>query len=548
MNSRLKRALGLGTTALLLAGTSVAMGVGSASAASPATGTQGLPYLGKLKMAATGQTNLKLQFDTFNACPAGANRIRARIDNVPPAGDVNPAHQWTGVVILSSTQNGLSTTGPMSVASTDTLQNTAAANSLVLIPGDYAVTMMCGSGTGGATLIGEFDGVLTVSADAQTYTSPAINAPASTTTTIGVSPSSPQVGATAVTITATVNPSSATGTVDFFDGATKLNGASVPVSGGTAAFTTAPLAVGGHSLTARFTSDDVDATTGSVSAATSYQINAPATATTTALGVNPASGATTVDDVTLTATVTPSSAVGHVDFYDNNPATPALLGTVTLNGGTASFTPSPKLAVGTYKFQAFFVPTNPANFQPSQSAELAPYAVTTFNGVSASETLQAIVDAGTLTITAGGPTVDLGHLALNSTNDLLVSAPTDLNPVTVTDTRAGNIHWTASGQVSDFTSASNAKINGANLGWSPRVLDQQAAQTVTAGPVVAPGAGLAVGASAPAGIGLSSARELAHTIDGRSTGTAHLNATVVLQAPTSTVAGTYPATLTLTAI
>jgi hypothetical protein len=174
--------------------------------------------------------------------------------------------------------------------------------------------------------------------------------------------------------------------------------------------------------------------------------------------------------------------------------------------------------------------------------------------VSASETLQAIVDAGTLTITAGGPTVDLGHLALNSTNDLLVSTPTDINTVTVTDTRAGNIHWTASGQVSDFTLGTlpaadqTKKINGANLGWTPRIIDQQATQTVTAGPPVAPGAGLAVGASAPAGIGLGSVRELAHTIDGRSTGTAHLTASVVLQAPTSTSAGLYQATLTLTAI
>ena len=550
MNARLLRALGLGASALLVAGTSMALGASGAAAASPATGTLGFPYLGKLKVAATGQTNLKLQFDTFNSCPAGSNRIRAQIDNTPPGGDTNPTHQWTGVVILSSTANGLSTTGPMSVASSDTLQNTAAANTLVLIPGDYRLTMVCGTGTGGSTNVGEFDGVLTVSADQQTYTSPTVAAPASTTTSIATSPSSPQTGATAVQVTATVSPSSSTGTIDFFDGVTKLNASSVPVSGGTAVFTTSPLAVGSHPLTARYTSDDVDATTGSVSPASTYVINAPATATQTALGVNPASGATTLDDVALTATVTPSNAVGSVQFYDNNSGSPVLLGTVAVGGGTAVFTPNPKLAIGTYKFQATFVPTNPANFQGSSSPELAPYGISAYNGVSASETLQATVDAGALTITAGGPVVDLGHLALNATNDLLVSTPTDINPVTVTDTRAGNIHWTASGQVSDFvkTADPTKSINGANLGWTPKLISKNASQDITLGPVVAPGSGLAPGAGAPAGVGLKSSRELAHTLDGTSTGTAQLTATVVLQAPTSTVAGVYTATLTLTAI
>ncbi len=93
----------------------------------------------------------------------------------------------------------------------------------------------------------------------------------------------------------------------------------------------------------------------------------------------------------------------------------------------------------------------------------------------------------------------------------------------------------------DFTSGTCDRINSENLGWVPRVVTAPLA--VIAGPVVAPGAGVAVGAST--GAGLKTARPLAISV---SMGTAQLSASLVLQAPTSTPAGTYNTTLTLTAI
>jgi hypothetical protein len=56
-----------------------------------------------------------------------------------------------------------------------------------------------------------------------------------------------------VTFTATVTGNSPTGTVNFFDGTTQIGSSNV--SGGTASFTTVSLAVGSHSITAKYSGD-----------------------------------------------------------------------------------------------------------------------------------------------------------------------------------------------------------------------------------------------------------------------------------------------------
>ena len=77
----------------------------------------------------------------------------------------------------------------------------------------------------------------------------------STTTALTVTPASPQIAGTTVTLKATVTPSGAAGSVQFKDGATNI-GAAVAVAGGIAQTTTAALAAGAHSLTAVFTPTD----------------------------------------------------------------------------------------------------------------------------------------------------------------------------------------------------------------------------------------------------------------------------------------------------
>jgi hypothetical protein len=127
------------------------------------------------------------------------------------------------------------------------------------------------------------------------------------------------------------------------------------------------------------------------------------------------------------------------------------------------------------------------------------------------------------------PTLTADGTGLTSTGSI--------NPVTVTDTRQSSPGWVASGQLTAFTNTlTSDTIPAADLGWAPNLIDESAGQTVVAGPVVAPG------------VGLASAQQLGSAAAGHSNGTAHLGAGLSLLAPTSTALGTYNATLTLTAI
>jgi hypothetical protein len=79
----------------------------------------------------------------------------------------------------------------------------------------------------------------------------------STTTVLGVTPSSPADASTVETLTATVSPSAAAGSVQFTDYGKNIGG-TVHVSAGTAS-TTTTLVPGPHSLTAVFTPTDPNA-------------------------------------------------------------------------------------------------------------------------------------------------------------------------------------------------------------------------------------------------------------------------------------------------
>jgi len=197
------------------------------------------------------------------------------------------------------------------------------------------------------------------------------SAAVTTTTALGVSPLSPVVLGTSTTLTATVTPSSAVGTVQFLDGATNL-GAAATVAAGTATLTTSALTVATHSLTAKFVPTNAANFTGSTSTAVAYTVTSvPATVTTTALAATPASPVVAGSTVTLTSTVTPSSAVGSVQFFDGATAIP---GPVAVSGGVAA-KPIATLAVGAHSLTAKFTPTNPALFTTSTSTAV-PYTIT----------------------------------------------------------------------------------------------------------------------------------------------------------------------------
>lgn len=522
---KLLRRLGAGTL-VFAAATAALLNTGVAQAAAP-PGT-----LGSLTVTpATGSDIVAIRVATSGGCSTDSDAYNVMV--------TGPGAFETGYLITTTGAAGFSTTDPFDIFFGVTMKDAATDLGTTLTAGEYVVTARCVD-----EFLGDVKGTFTASLY---FTSPTAyqttdpSEPVTTTTALSASPAAPVSQGTPVTLTATVTPSSAAGTVQFKAGSADI-GAPVAVSGGTATLTTPDLPVGDNSLTAVFTGASPDIGD-STSPAVSYEVTAAvSTPTTTALSVNPTGPVQQFQPVTLTGSVAPAAAAGSIQFLDNGNPRGA---PVALSGGTATFTAS-SLAVGDHSFAARFVPANPAAFEPSESAGVA-LEVTPFAGVSASENITTEVLAGELLISVENQNVVLPSPELTPDATKLTTSGS-LNPITVTDTRAGNPGWSVSGQVSDFADGASHAINGANLGWSPVVVDKLDAQDITAGPIVDPADALEPGAAAPSGIGLSASRTLATAATSGGNGTAHLSADVALNVPTSTVAGTYTAVLTLTAI
>ena len=180
----------------------------------------------------------------------------------------------------------------------------------------------------------------------------------STTTTVS-SNSNPSTFGQAVQFTATVSSSTATGTVQFLDGGNLLGTGTL--SGGTATFTISSLTAGAHSITAAYTGDTNDA--GSTSSALSQTVNQVITSTALSVDVNPATGGQTVN---FTATVSPSTATGSIQFVDSFNGAQSVLGTVALSAGVATLPVA--LPSGTHSITAVY--SGDTNNTTSTSAAL----------------------------------------------------------------------------------------------------------------------------------------------------------------------------------
>lgn len=252
---------------------------------------------------------------------------------------------------------------------------------------------------------------------------------ATTTTSMSVTPTSPITAGTGSTLSASVSPSSAVGSIQFFDGSTPI-GSAVALSGGMASLPHT-FAAGSYSLKATFTPTDPTAFTGSSSTPQSYQVNPPATPTTTTLGIAPASPQIYGTTLTYTATVSPSAA-GTVNFLDGA----TLIGSSAVSSGTAMITNS-TLGAGTHSITAQFVPTSPASFQTSTSA-VNSYTITKKDSTvslvaSPTSTAEQGATVG-LTATVGPAGVGGGSVQFYY---LVSSTPTAIgSPVTVSGTTA----------------------------------------------------------------------------------------------------------------
>jgi sugar lactone lactonase YvrE len=138
-----------------------------------------------------------------------------------------------------------------------------------------------------------------------------------------------------ITFTATLTPSSATGSVQFLNGSTSLG--TVTVTNGAATLSGITLGAGTYSLTAQYSGGN------EFPAATSPALSLTVKAASSVVVTSSANPSNTKQSVTFTATVTPSTATGAVQFLDGT----TVLGSATLANGSATFTPA-SLTAGTH--------------------------------------------------------------------------------------------------------------------------------------------------------------------------------------------------------
>jgi hypothetical protein len=283
--------------------------------------------------------------------------------------------------------------------------------------------------------------------------------PIATTTSVVPSPAAPAFGDD-VTFTATVSPA-ATGTVQFAVDGTSLGGP-VAVSGGSATSpSTSSLAVGDHDVTAVYSGDLEHAgSTGTT------VVSVGKSATATDVAVSPAEPEVG-DDVTLTATVSPTTSTGTVQFLvDGDPVGAP----VDVAAGTAAATVTGGFDEGSHVVEAQYSGTStkaastsgPVAFTvdaiPTATAvTIDPVAPTFGQATSFTADISPAPDGGTVQFSVdgtllGGPVAVVGGSATSpSTSSLSVGDHT------VTATYSGDTDHAASTSASTpFTVAKAA--------------------------------------------------------------------------------------------
>ncbi len=349
------------TAAVTLALT-LAVGAPTASAALPVPAQATTPPGSLTFNPTSGSDQFAPSVSTSAPCPASSNALHIRLTGP----------NQMNFLITARTAAGFSTAAPLvNVPLGKSFVDAAALNTppTTLVAGTYTATLNCVSGVIGNVVQAGFVGNIVFSSPTAWTADSAGPLPppgtATTTTALAVTPPSPAAGGAVETLTATLTPATATGSVQFRNGTTAI-GAPVPVAGGKAS-TSTTLPAGTASLTAEFTGGTGFAN--STSPAVSYVVSGAsggAAATTTTLATSPASPVVPGAAVELAATVSPSGAAGKVQFSDGDTA---IGEPVPVTGGAASTTTS-TLAAGTHPLIAVFTPTDSAAFAASTSSAL----------------------------------------------------------------------------------------------------------------------------------------------------------------------------------
>jgi hypothetical protein len=374
--------------------------------------------------------------------------------------------------------------------------------------------------------------------------SPATLTPISTSTALSATPAGPVEEGTVVTLDAVVAPASgtapSTGSVEFFDGATSL-GIDNTVVAGAASLPWTTAGVASHSLTAVFTpaaptgpTDRGFATSTSPATTVSVTTVAPRS-TTSALAASPVAG-DAYQAVTLTCDVTASSgtAAGNASFKDGA----TLLATVPLTAGSAQVTTN-SLGAGAHSLVCEFVGNAPYTNSTSNTVA-ASY---TQAGASHQQNVIVTIPVGVITITTpytpSNP-LDLGTAVLDQL-DSTYSASAALSGIVVTDTRSGNLGWTAQVIAGPFGNGTST-FPGAHAGLTGVTAVQVAGNALLASNVVEAD----TTAFAP---GLGTPRTFATYAAGQTTGSVQIDGVFGIDAvPTSITPGVYTSLVTFTAV
>jgi hypothetical protein len=249
--------------------------------------------------------------------------------------NINPSSSGQ-LITLTAAVTPMSATGSITFKDGITTLGTA---TLGHGSGSYATSSLA-VGTHGITA--NYGGNTDYLTSTSTAISQRIAAVLTPTTTTLASDLNPSTIGSGVLLTATVSPSSATGTLTFKDGTTALG--TVTVGHGSGGYTTSALAIGSHSLTAVFSGSGNYA--GSTSAGLTQTVNGLPTTTTLA---SSATSITQGASITLTATVSPLTATGTVTFKDGS----TTLGTATLSNGSGSYSTS-ALGAGSHSLTAVY--------------------------------------------------------------------------------------------------------------------------------------------------------------------------------------------------
>lgn len=297
--------------------------------------------------------------------------------------------------------------------------------------GNSATTTFTDATTSGATtyyyIVAATNAIGTTPAPQVTITTPA--KPLATTTLLTLSAPAIYLNGTE-TLTATVTPAAATGTITFLDGAATLK--VVTIAAGTAAYTTGPLAGGPHSFSAVYSGDKVYA--GSTS--TSTALTVPLVPPDFGMTATPANALVAAGKpATYTFNLTPIGGFNSAITFacSGNPAltscsfSPA---TVTLNGSTAS---SATLTISTTGSGALLMPAKPGSeFRPVVLAFIpVGFGMFFFGLTTRRKALRKLMLGSSML------SVLLLFAGCGSTKS---ATPTSINTITVTATSGSTVH------------------------------------------------------------------------------------------------------------